>query len=165
MARSQLRFQFDVTLKRRDLSRALVVTRFQRQLPDALSIKETLMLIVPTDEPLLVNVRVDPIDIDKVHIGQDVVIRLPGLNPRTTPELFASVTRVAPDATVDTATGQQYYAARISLSESELARLPEGVELVPGMPVEAYVQIGDRTVLSYLIDPFVQQLRRAMREE
>lgn len=126
---------------------------------------ETLMLIVPTDEPLLVNVRVDPINIDKVHVGQDVVLRLPGLNPRTTPELFASIARVAPDATVDAATGQHYYATRISIPDEQLARLPEGVELVPGMPVEAHMQIEDRTVLSYLIHPFVEQLRRAMREE
>ena len=124
---------------------------------------ETLMLIIPTDEPLLVNVRVDPIDIDKVYVGQEVVLRLPGLNPRTTPELFASVTRIAPDATIDAATGQQYYAARISISEEELSRLP--VQLVPGMPVEAYMQIDDRTVLSYLINPFTEQMRRALREE
>ena len=126
---------------------------------------ETLMLIIPTDEPLLVNVRVDPIDIDKVYVGQEVVLRLPGLNPRTTPELFASVTRVAPDATIDTATGQHYYAARISISEEELSRLPDGVQLVPGMPVEAYMQIDERTVLSYLINPFAEQIRRALREE
>lgn len=126
---------------------------------------ETLMLIVPTDEPLLVNVRVDPIDIDKVYVGQEVVLRLPGLNPRTTPELFASITRVAPDATIDTATGLHYYAARISISDEELSRLPDGVQLVPGMPVEAYMQIDDRTVLSYLINPFTEQIRRALREE
>lgn len=126
---------------------------------------ETLMMIVPTDEPLLVNVRIDPIDIDKVHAGQDVVLRLPGLNPRTTPELIATISRVAPDATLDTMTGQQYYAARIAIADEELARLPDGVLLVPGMPVEAYVQIEDRTVLSYLVHPFVEQLRRALREE
>ena len=126
---------------------------------------ETLMLIIPTDEPLLVNVRVDPIDIDKVYVGQEVVLRLPGLNPRTTPELFASITRVAPDATIDTATGLHHYAARISISDEELSRLPDGVQLVPGMPVEAYMQIDDRTVLSYLINPFTEQIRRALREE
>lgn len=126
---------------------------------------ETLMMIVPTDEPLLVNVRVDPIDIDKVFVGQDVVLRLPGLNPRTTPELFASIARVAPDATVDPATGLHYFVARISIPEEELARLPDAVDLLPGMPVEAQMQIEDRTVLSYLVHPFVEQMRRAMREE
>src|SRR5690606_20035421 len=65
---------------------------------------ETLLLIVPTDDPLLVNVRIEPINIDKVVVGQEAVLRLSGLNPRTTPELFAAVSRVAPDATQDPAT-------------------------------------------------------------
>ena len=123
------------------------------------------MLIVPTDDPLLVNVRIEPINIDKVSVGQEAVLRLSGLNPRTTPELFATVSRVAPDATQDPATGLQYYAARIMISDEELARLPEGTVLIPGMPVEAFVRTGDRTVLSYLIHPVVEQFNRALREE
>lgn len=126
---------------------------------------ETLMLIVPRDEPLVVSVRIDPIDIDKVAVGQEAVLRLPGLNPRTTPELFATVMRVAPDLTIDRMTGQHYFGARISIPKEQLERLPPEVTLVPGMPVEAYVQIGDRTVLSYLLHPATEQLRRAFREE
>ncbi|UXN76062.1 HlyD family type I secretion periplasmic adaptor subunit (plasmid) [Devosia sp. A8/3-2] len=62
---------------------------------------ETLMLIVPSEDPLPVNVRIEPIDIDKVAVGQEAVLRFSGLNPRTTPELFATVSWVAPDATQD----------------------------------------------------------------
>lgn len=126
---------------------------------------ETLMLIVPTDDPLLVNVRIEPINIDKVSVGQEAVLRLSGLNPRTTPELFATVSRVAPDATQDPVTGIQYYAARIMISDEQLARLPEGTALIPGMPVEAFVQTGDRTVLSYIVHPLAEQFNRALREE
>lgn len=126
---------------------------------------ETLMLIVPTDEPLLVNVRIDPINIDKVVVGQEAVLRLPGLNPRTTPELFTTVSRVAPDATQDPTTGLEYYAARIMISDEQLARLPGGTALLPGMPVEAFLQTGDRTVLSYIVHPMVEQFNRALREE
>ncbi|MBD8066995.1 HlyD family type I secretion periplasmic adaptor subunit [Devosia sp. PTR5] len=126
---------------------------------------ETLMLVVPSDEPLVANVRVDPIDIDKVVAGQEVVLRLPGLNPRKTPELFASVDQIAPDASRDAATGAQFYSARITLPDDQVKRLPPGTELVPGMPVQSYVQLGDRTVLSYILQPLVDQLRLAMREE
>lgn len=126
---------------------------------------ETLMLIVPTDDPLLVNVRIDPINIDKVVAGQDAVLRLSGLNPRTTPELLATVSSVAPDATQDPATGMPYYDARIAISDEELAKLSTGTILLPGMPVEAFVQTGDRTVLSYMIHPVVEQFSRALREE
>lgn len=126
---------------------------------------ETLMLIVPSDDALMVNVRIEPVDIDKVAVGQEAVLRLSGLNPRTTPELFATVARVAPDATQDPATGHQYYAARIAIPDTELARLPEGVVLIPGMPVESFVQTGDRTVLSYILHPVEEQLNRALKED
>lgn len=126
---------------------------------------ETLMLIVPSDDALMVNVRIEPVDIDKVAVGQEAVLRLSGLNPRTTPELFATVARVAPDATQDPATGHQYYAARIAIPDAELARLPDGVVLIPGMPVESFVQTGDRTVLSYILHPVEEQLNRALKED
>lgn len=126
---------------------------------------ETLMFIVPSDDPLLINVRIEPVDIDKVVVGQEAVLRFSGLNPRTTPELFARVARVAPDATQDPVTGQQYYAARIAIPDEQLARMPDGVVLIPGMPVESFVQTGDRTVLSYILHPVEEQLRRALKEE
>ena len=126
---------------------------------------ETLMLIVPTDDPLLVNVRIDPTNIDKVAVGQEAILRFSGLNARTTPDLFATVSRVAPDATQDPATGLQYYVARIMIPEEQLARLPQGTVLLPGMPAEAFLQTGARTVLSYLIHPVVEQFNRALREE
>ncbi|MDP2781873.1 HlyD family type I secretion periplasmic adaptor subunit [Devosia sp.] len=125
---------------------------------------ETLMLIVPTDDPLLVNVRIAPIDIDKVVVGQKAVLRFSGLDPRSTPELNALISRIAPDATQDTTTGLQYYATRIAIPDEQLARMPAGSSLIPGMPVEAFVQTGDRTVLSYLIRPIVEQLSLALRE-
>ena len=126
---------------------------------------ETLMLIVPSDEPLIVNVRIEPVDIDKVAVGQEAVLRFSGLNPRTTPELFATVARVAPDLTKDPATGQHYYDARIAISDAELARLPKGVVLIPGMPVESFVQTGNRTVLNYILHPVEEQLNRALKED
>ncbi|MGV8834245.1 MAG: HlyD family type I secretion periplasmic adaptor subunit [Devosia sp.] len=125
---------------------------------------ETLMFIVPTDDPLLVNVRVAPIDIDKVVVGQDAVLRFSGLDARSTPELNALISKIAPDATQDPTTGQQYYSARIAIPDEQLGRMPQGTALMPGMPVEAFVQTGDRTVLDYLIHPIVEQLSLAMRE-
>lgn len=125
---------------------------------------ETLMLIVPTDDPLVVNVRVEPVDIDRVSVGQDVVLRFSGLNPRTTPELFATVSAVAPDATADPATGHLYYAAKIAIPDEQLARLGTDM-LLPGMPVESFMQTGNRTVLSYIVHPMAEQLNRAFLED
>jgi len=124
---------------------------------------EPAMLIVPDADRLTVEVRVQPQDIDSVRLGQRAVLRFSAFNARTTPEVDGMVTRVSADVTADQKTGQSYYTARVGLSGSELARLGE-VRLVPGMPVEAHLQIGERTVLSYLVKPLSDQIAKAWRE-
>ena len=124
---------------------------------------DAVMMIVPQAEDLSVEAKVNPQDIDKLQIGQKTLLRLSAFNQRTTPELNGVVTRVSPDVTTDQRTGQSYYTIRVSLPPQEVARLGD-VRLIPGMPVEAFVQTGDRTMLSYLIKPLNDQLMRAFRE-
>jgi HlyD family secretion protein len=125
---------------------------------------DAIMLIVPQTDNLSVEARVNPQDIDQLQIGQKTLLRLSAFNQRTTPELNGVVTRVSPDVTTDQRTGQSYYTIRISMPPQEIARLGD-VRLIPGMPVEAFVQTGDRTMLAYLIKPLSDQLMRAFREK
>ena len=124
---------------------------------------DAIMLIVPQTDDLQVEAKVNPQDIDKLQVGQKTLLRLSAFNQRTTPELNGFVTRVSPDDTTDQRTGQSYYTIRVSMPPEEVARLGD-VKLIPGMPVEAFVQTGDRTLLSYLIKPLSDQLMRAFRE-
>ena len=124
---------------------------------------EQLMLIVPSADNLIVEAKFAPQDIDQVKIGQRAVVRFTTFNQRTTPELNGVVTRVSADTTVDQRTSAAYYTLRISLSREEISRLGE-VRLVPGMPVESFVQTGDRKVISYLMKPLSDQIMRAFRE-
>jgi HlyD family secretion protein len=126
---------------------------------------ETLMLIVPTDDRLVIEVRLNPLDVDKVSVGQKVIIRIPGLNARTTPDLPATITQVAPDLTRDPQSGISFFVARVALEEGALGLIPGGQALTPGMPAEAFIQTGNRTVMSYLMEPLSEQFRRAMRED
>jgi HlyD family secretion protein len=125
---------------------------------------DAIMMIVPQADDLQVEAKVNPQDIDKLQIGQKTLLRLSAFNQRTTPELNGRVTRVSPDVTTDQRTGQSYYTIRVSMAPEEVARLGEA-KLIPGMPVEAFVQTGDRTMLSYLIKPLKDQLMRAFREK
>jgi HlyD family secretion protein len=125
---------------------------------------DAIMLIVPQADDLQVEAKVNPQDIDKLQVGQKTLLRLSAFNQRTTPELNGVVTRVSPDTTTDQRTGQSYYTIRVSMPAAEIARLGD-VKLIPGMPVEAFVQTGDRTLLSYLIKPLNDQLMRAFREK
>ena len=125
---------------------------------------DAIMLIVPQADDLQVEAKVNPQDIDKLQVGQKTLLRLSAFNQRTTPELNGVVTRVSPDITTDQRTGQSYYTIRVSMPPEEVARLGD-VKLIPGMPVEAFVQTGERTLLSYLIKPLNDQLMRAFREK
>jgi HlyD family secretion protein len=129
-----------------------------------ISAGDAIMMIVPQADNLSVEAKVQPQDIDQLQIGQKTLLRLSAFNQRTTPELNGVVSRVSPDTTTDQRTGQSYYTIRVSMPPEEIARLGE-VKLIPGMPVEAFVQTGDRTMISYLAKPLHDQLMRAFREK
>ena len=125
---------------------------------------EVLMLIVPEADALEVEVRVQPQDIDQVRLGQKATLRFSAFNQRTTPELNGEVHRVSADVAEDQKSGARYYTVRIAIAASEIARLEEPV-IVPGMPVESFIQTNSRTVMSYLIRPLHDQISRAFREK
>ena len=125
---------------------------------------DQIMQIVPEADRLLVEVKVEPKDIDQVAFGQPVVLRFSAFNQRTTPELNGTVERIAADTSNDQRTGLSFYIVRISISDAEVERLG-GVKLTPGMPVEAFIQTGERTLVSYLVKPLHDQLMRSFREK
>ncbi|MGA8998577.1 MAG: HlyD family type I secretion periplasmic adaptor subunit [Pseudolabrys sp.] len=125
---------------------------------------DAIMLIVPESDNLLVEAKVNPHDIDQVQVGQSAVLRFSAFNLRTTPEINGTITRISADTTTDQRTGQNYYTTRIAMTKDEIARLGD-VKLIPGMPVEAFVQTGERTVMSYLIKPLQDQFMRTFREK
>ncbi len=125
---------------------------------------EPIMLVVPDAEKLAVEARVNPQDIDKVQVSQPAVLRFSAFDARTTPEISGKVTRVSADTTTDQRTGLSYYTIRIALDRDQTARLGNA-KLVPGMPVDAFVQTGERTVMTYLMKPLSDQIVRAFREK
>jgi HlyD family type I secretion membrane fusion protein len=124
---------------------------------------ETLMLIVPREDVLIVEAQLQPTDVDQVQPGQAAIIRLPAFNQRTTPELMSHVTTISADLTRDEVTGANYYLAQLLIGERELTKL-EDKKLVPGMPVEAFIQTGERTILSYLLKPMTDHIAHVFKE-
>ena len=125
---------------------------------------DTIMMVVPDAETLTVEAKVNPQDIDQLYLGQKTLLRFTTFNQRTTPEIYGTVTRISADITTDARTGTSHYTIRLRMTPQEIAKLGD-VRLVPGMPVEAFVQTGQRTVMSYLTKPLFDQLTRAFREK
>ncbi|WP_390911986.1 HlyD family type I secretion periplasmic adaptor subunit [Pseudosulfitobacter sp. SM2401] len=125
---------------------------------------DPVLYLIPQDRPLLIVVRVEPIHIDQIVIGQQVNLRFSALDQRTTPELIGQVTLISADSFEDEARGLTYYRAEIALNAGEVSKLNEGDVLIPGMPVEAFVRTADRSPLAYLIKPVADYFNRAFRE-
>jgi HlyD family secretion protein len=125
---------------------------------------EAILEIVPGDDLLKAEVKVAPQDIDKISPDQDVILRFSSFNARVTPEIGGKVRLVSADLSTDQRTGVSYYTVDVMPKPDELSKLGD-VKLVPGMPVEAFFQTGERTVLSYLIKPLRDQVARALREK
>jgi HlyD family type I secretion membrane fusion protein len=125
---------------------------------------EALMDIVPEAARAIVDVKVDVNDITKVREGLPVELRLVGYEQRTTPTVAGKVIWVSADRIEDEKQHTAYYEAHIAADPAALAALP-GVSLHVGMPVDASIATGDRTLLQYVLAPLSRVLARGMREQ
>lgn len=125
---------------------------------------DPVLFLVPQDRPLVIAAQVPPIHIDEIYLNQAVSLRFSSLDQRQTPELFGEVVQISADAFEDQASRMRYYRAKIILQDGEIDRLPPGVVLIPGMPVEAFIRTADRTPLQYLVKPFTDFFAKAFRE-
>lgn len=124
---------------------------------------DPVLFLIPQDRPLVIMAQVPPIHIDEVHVGQATELMFPAFSARTTPHLNGHVTMVSADALSDQRTGQTYYRAEITLDPGEMDKLRD-LQLLPGMPVEAFIKTDERTPLAYLLKPFTDYFNAAFRE-
>ena len=124
---------------------------------------ETVMMVVPRGDKLIVEAQVSPSQIDRLSPNQDARLKFPAFDHRTTPEINANLSVISADRITDQTTRQSYYLVRLSFDSQELSKLGDKT-LIPGMPVEVYLQTGYRSVLSYLVKPMMDQIEHALKE-
>ncbi|MEM6388421.1 MAG: HlyD family type I secretion periplasmic adaptor subunit [Pseudomonadota bacterium] len=124
---------------------------------------EPVLFLVPQDRPLVISSRIELIDIDQVFVGQEASLRFSAFDARRTPEVFGRVTRVSADVFRDEVTGGSFYEAELTLAPGEIERLGDA-QILPGMPVEAFIRTQDRTPLAYFVEPLAAYFNRAFRE-
>ncbi|EIK93648.1 hypothetical protein PMM47T1_25998 [Pseudomonas sp. M47T1] len=123
---------------------------------------QVLLHIVPSQRPLQVEARVPVAMVDKVRVGLPVELLFPAFNLSTTPRVAGVVTLIGADRQQDERTGDPFYLMRAEVAGQ--ARLA-GLTLQPGMPVEAFVRTGERSLLNYLLKPLRDRSRLALVEE
>lgn len=126
---------------------------------------ERLMDVVPSNAPMIVAAMIKPEDVDKVYPGMDARVRLTGLNQRFHDPMPGKVTVVSADRLVDEKSGIGSYRVEIQVDPKELTKVSKDVQLTSGMPAQAMLVTGERTVLGYLIQPITDTLQDAFHEQ
>ncbi|MEH6949993.1 HlyD family type I secretion periplasmic adaptor subunit [Nitrobacter sp. NHB1] len=127
-----------------------------------------IMELLPLDEPLIIEARVRPQDIDSVKRGQEAMVRLTALSQRVTPMVSGDVIYLSADTVADEKKSQQLgpsdiYVIRVRLHNSEVAAI-HGFNPTPGMPAEVFVKTSERTFFQYIMKPIADSMSRAFRE-
>lgn len=123
-----------------------------------------LLDIVPSVSDLIVEVHVQPVDIDRIGVGKPAKIRFSAFNSSTTPEIDGEVVRISADRLTDERTGMPYYLARIKVTEEGQRKLGDR-KLQPGMPADALISTGERTMLQYILQPARNAIAESLIEE
>ena len=120
--------------------------------------------IVPQDADLVIDARVSPQDIDTVFPGMRAQILLTAYTQRNLPRIFGTLQSISADRFVDERTGEPFFLAKVIVDASDLEAVTDDIELIVGMPADVMILTGERTVLDYLIRPFMDSLRGSFRE-
>ena len=119
---------------------------------------------VPTGSELIVETRIDPIDIGEIVQGQPVKISLTAYDPSRFGRIDGSVTGISADAITDKQSGIEYYLVDVSIDGSLYEDDGTEVTILPGMVASIDVLSGKRTVLEYFWQPIARTKDRAFRD-
>jgi HlyD family secretion protein/epimerase transport system membrane fusion protein len=125
---------------------------------------EPILDIVPADDTLLIDAKVSPTDIDVVRAGLPAKVQLTAYSGRSTPRVDGVVRTVSADRVFDEGSRQPYFLARVHVDGEEVRRSHSNIELMPGMPAEVLIVTGQRTMVEYIFQPFLDALWRSFRE-
>jgi HlyD family secretion protein/epimerase transport system membrane fusion protein len=120
--------------------------------------------IVPSNDALVIEARVTPLDVKAVHTGLDAQIHFKAYSSRSTPRVPGTVQSVSADRLLDNSTNQPYYLVKVNVDREAMSRLAPNVKLIPGMPADVLIITEHRTMFDYLFQPFLEAFRRSFHE-
>lgn len=122
-----------------------------------------LVEIVPRDDNLIIEARIRPSDIAFLHPGQKAVVKLTAYDFAIYGGLKGELLDISAD-TITNEKGETFYRVRIRTNETHLKRKGEVLNIIPGMVATVEILTGKKTVMQYLLKPFIKTLGSAMNE-
>ena len=120
--------------------------------------------IVPVADHLVVQANIRPQDVEQVSVGQAAKVRLTAFDQKTTPAVEGVVSYVSADILEDQRTGVSYYQIKITVPDNQNSEVAS-LAVSAGMPAEAFILSGSRTMMDYISKPLITAMSRAMQEK
>ena len=152
--------------------RGIVVKLHQHTSGGVIGAGAVILELLPVNDELIIEARLNPNEISHVKKGQEALVRLTALNQRLTPMVEGRVIYLSADA-VGTQYGSKadqekpnrpFYVVRVRLSEQDVHSKVQAFEPTPGMPADVFIKTGERTFFDYIMRPVWDSLSRAFRE-
>lgn len=124
---------------------------------------EPIMEVVPSDDSLVIEARLAPVDVGHVEVGQPAVVKISTFDYLRYGALDGRVVHVAADSTIDES-GEQFFKMIIATASDAIHSAGRAYRMTPGMEALVDVRIGSRSVLSYLLKPVLKLQHEAFRE-
>jgi adhesin transport system membrane fusion protein len=125
---------------------------------------EPLMEIVPTQDRLVIEAKLNPTDIGYVRVGQNSVVKVTTYDFSRYGGLNGRIVSISPDSHVDSSTGQSYFRVIAETDKNYLGDNPGELPISPGMEATLDIHTGSKTVMQYLLKPVVKVQSEAFRE-
>lgn len=124
-----------------------------------------LMELVPQNDQLVIEARINPNDADNLHPGMPARVRLNPFKTQAMPVVMGRVRDVSADRLVDERTGEGFYLVEVEMDRKEVRSVLGGAPLQPGLPAEVMISLGEHSPLEYLVAPLSRRVRHVMSEE
>jgi HlyD family type I secretion membrane fusion protein len=155
--------------------RGVVVKLHQHTQGGVIAAGAVILELLPVNDELIIEARLNPSDIWHVKTGQRALVKLSALNQRITPMIEGKVLYLSADAVTTQldataksereASARPSYVVRVRLDERDLRHQAENFRPTPGMPADVFIKTGERTFFDYIMRPVRDSLSKAFREQ
>ena len=145
---------------------AVILETTRKSVGSIVEAGEVILTLVPANNDMEVAIEMSARDVGWVTVGKPVRVKLDPFPFQRHGTLEGRLLSVSPDAFQRENAGQVqiYYKAKIAIEENKLRNLPSGFSLLPGITATAEIQIGERTILSFITDPLHKALDESLKE-
>lgn len=125
---------------------------------------DLVLLLIPTEKPLVAKVRISARDIGHIKKGQQATLRLTTYDSRRYGVLKGQIAELSPSVFIPQDSGEPYYEGIINLEKNYIGKHGSRLRLFSGMSLTADIKTGAKTLIEYLLKPIYVSTEASFHE-